>query len=150
MVSTMKIVDTKTSSSKSGSTPGVRVNRTGRRTYTAEYKRSVVQECDQPGVSVAGVALTHRINANLVRRWIVRQKRESAAKLPTVLLPVSVQQRGSPAPEAADDGGAGNTPNQRRVAKATIEIEVYGARIYLRGRVDTHALRAVLDVLSQR
>lgn len=149
MVSTMKIVDTKTSSSKSGSTPGVRVNRTGRRTYTAEYKRSIVQECDQPGVSVAGVALTHRINANLVRRWIVRQSRESAAKLPTMLLPVSVQ-RGSPAPEAADDGEASTTPNPRRVATAALEIEVYGARIHLRGRVDAHALRAVLDVLSQR
>ena len=88
MVSTMKIVDTKTSASKSGSTPGVRVNRTGRRTYAAEYKRGVVEECAEPGVSVAGVALTHRINANLLRRWIVRHSRESAAKSPRVLLPV--------------------------------------------------------------
>lgn len=148
MVSTMKIVDTKTSSSKSGSTPGVRVNRTGRRTYTAEYKRGVVEECDEPGVSIAGVALTHRINANLLRRWIVRQKRESAAKSPTVLLPVSVQ-RASPA-SPGGDGERMATTKPRRASAAAIEIEVYGARIHLRGNVDAHVLRAVIDALSPR
>jgi transposase len=148
MVSTMKIVDTKTSSSKSGSVPGVRVNRTGRRTYTAEYKRSVVEECEEPGVSVAGVALTHRINANLVRRWIVRHRRESAANSPTVLLPVSVQ-RASPA-SGGDNGASTATTNRRRAGAAAIEIEVYGACIHLRGGVDAQVLRAVLDALSQR
>ena len=67
MVSTMKIVDT-----KSGTPPGVRVNRTGRRTYSREYKLGVVEACAVPGTSVAAVAMSHRINANLVRRWIVR------------------------------------------------------------------------------
>ena len=148
MASTMKIVDTKTSSSKSGSTPGVRVNRTGRRTYTAEYKRSVVEECDEPGVSVAGVALAHRINANLLRRWIVRYNRESAAKSPTVLLPVSVR-RASPVPGGVDRVST-STTNRRRAGAAAIEIEAYGMRIHLRGSVDAHALRGVLDVLSQR
>ena len=33
---------------------------------------------------------------------------------------------------------------------ATIEIELYGARIHLRGGVDAQALRSVLDVLAQR
>ena len=148
MVSTMKIVDTKTSSSKSGSAPGVRVNRTGRRTYTAEYKRSVVEECDAPGVSVAGVALTHRINANLLRRWIVRHHRESAAKSPMVLLPVSVQRASSAS--GGDNGASTATTNRRRAGAAAIEIAADGVRIHLRGSVDAHALRGVLDVLSQR
>jgi transposase len=148
MVSTMKIVDTKTSSSKSGSVPGVRVNRTGRRTYTAEYKRSVVGECEKPGVSVAGVALAHRINANLLRRWIVRHHRESRATSSTVLLPVSVQ-RASPA-SGGDHGASTATTNRRPAGAAAIEIEVYGARIHLRGGVDAQDLRTVLDVLSQR
>jgi transposase len=151
MVSTMKIVDTKKTGSKSGSTLGVRVNRTGRRTYTAEYKRRLVQECDQPGVSVAGVALAHGINANLVRRWIVRQRRVLSGKVaesPAMLLPVSVQ-RVSPADEAPADDGMSPTTKPRRVGSA-IEIELYGARIHLRGEVDAQALRAVLDVLSRR
>jgi transposase-like protein len=58
----MKMVDT-----KSGAPLRVRVNRTGRRTYSREYKLEVVEECSAPGVSVAAVALSRRINANLVR-----------------------------------------------------------------------------------
>ena len=150
MVSTMKIVDTKKGASKSASTLGVRVNRTGRRTYTPEYKRGVVRECDEPGVSVAGVALAHGINANLVRRWMVRERRAltvAMAEPPAVLLPVTVQ-RVAAAP-GADGVSIGSRP-PRRDGAAGIEIELYGARIYLRGGVDTQALRAVLDVLSRR
>jgi transposase len=33
----------------------------------------VVDECRQPGASVAGVALAHGLNANLVRRWRAEQ-----------------------------------------------------------------------------
>jgi transposase len=151
MVSTMKIVDTKKSSLRAGSTLGVRVNRTGRRTYTAEYKRAVIGECDAPGVSVADVALAHGINANLLRRWIVRQRRAliaTMAESPAVLLPVRVQ-RVSPAQTASDDEVASISTKPRRV-NAAIEIELYGARIHLRGGVDAEALRAVLDALSRR
>ena len=88
MVSTMKIVDAKKNELKTGSSLAVRVNRTGRRTYTAEYKRVVVEQCAKAGVSVAGVALAHGINANLVRRWIVRQRRALIGRtdLPSVFL----------------------------------------------------------------
>ena len=75
MVSTMKMVDTKKACITTGCGRGVRVNRTGRRTYTQEYKRDVVRQCRGPGVSVAAIALAHGINANLVRRWIVREQR---------------------------------------------------------------------------
>lgn len=152
MVSTMKIVDTKKSALKTGSTLGVRVNRTGRRTYTPEYKRGVVEQCTEPGVSVAGVALAHGINANLVRRWIVRQRRAmsgtTAESPPAALLPVSVQ-RVSAAQEAFDNEVASTSTKPRR-GGAGIEIELYGARIHLHGGVDTQALHAVLDVLSRR
>ena len=51
---------------------GIRTNRTGRRTYTAEFKRAVVKQCIESGMSLASVAMAHRINANLARRWVVR------------------------------------------------------------------------------
>ena len=35
--------------------------------------------CRQPGVSIAAVALSRAVNANLLRRWIVQAKRASAA-----------------------------------------------------------------------
>ncbi len=41
-----------------------------RRSYPKPLKAQIVAECCQPGVSVAGVALSHGINANLVRKWI--------------------------------------------------------------------------------
>ena len=42
-----------------------------RRRHSAEFKAQVVAACRTPGVSIAGVALEHRLNANLVRRWVV-------------------------------------------------------------------------------
>jgi len=41
-----------------------------RRTHSLEFKARVMQACRQPGVSVASVALSHGLNANLVRRWL--------------------------------------------------------------------------------
>ena len=152
MVSTMKIVDTKKVAVRAGSTLGVRVNRTGRRTYTLEYKHGVVRQCCEPGVSIAGVALAHGINANLLRRWIVNQDCAVAGPIPesrAVLLPVSVE-RMAPATEPPGDAGVSPAAKCGRSGTATVEIELYGARIHLRGGVDAQALQAVLDVLSRR
>lgn len=44
----------------------------GRRQHSVEFKQRVVQACRQPGVSVAAVALSHGLNANLLRRWVVQ------------------------------------------------------------------------------
>jgi hypothetical protein len=45
MVPTMKMVDAKKGPSRGDMAPGVKVNRTGRRTYTESYKRDVVMTC---------------------------------------------------------------------------------------------------------
>ncbi|WP_045227339.1 transposase [Methyloterricola oryzae] len=44
-----------------------------RRQHSADFKLQVVDACRQPDASVAGVALAHGINANLVRRWLREQ-----------------------------------------------------------------------------
>ncbi len=41
-----------------------------RRYHPPDLKRQVVAASQQPGASVAGVALAHGLNANLVRRWM--------------------------------------------------------------------------------
>ncbi len=46
-----------------------------RRTHSTEFKAKVVAACRTPGVSIASVALDHRLNANLVRRWVVTEER---------------------------------------------------------------------------
>jgi transposase len=48
-----------------------------RRRYTDEFKAEVVAACQGPGVSVAAIALMHKLNANLLRRWL--EKAESGA-----------------------------------------------------------------------
>lgn len=42
-----------------------------RRKHTDEFKAAVVAECARPGVSIARVALSHGLNANLLRKWVV-------------------------------------------------------------------------------
>ena len=46
-----------------------------RRRHSAEFKAKAVQECMQPGVSIAAIALHHRLNANLLRRWVAELMR---------------------------------------------------------------------------
>jgi transposase len=42
-----------------------------RRVHGAEFKTRVLAECQEPGASVAAVALAHGLNVNLVRKWLV-------------------------------------------------------------------------------
>jgi len=126
---------------KSEFVDGVRTS--GRRSYTDDFKLAVVRECDEPGVSLAAVAMAHRINANLVRRWVRhRGMPDARGKEKAELLPVIIASEGA---EPRVDTGKRTNSNA-----ATIEIEVYGARIRLRGDVDAASLRSVLDVLAQR
>ena len=128
---------------------GVRVNRTGRRTYSDEYKREVMDLCRRPRASVSGVALAHGLNANLVRKWL--RQRPSTLLKPSrkpvpVLLPVTIDQTTADSP-AID---AMTSRPQRGLATAGIEIAIHGARIQVRGVVEVEALRNVLRALEQR
>ena len=40
-----------------------------RRRHSAELKALVLRECAAPGASVASVAMSHGINANVVHKW---------------------------------------------------------------------------------
>jgi transposase-like protein len=42
-----------------------------RRRHSAAFKAEAVKACLHPGVSIAAVALHYRLNANLLRRWVV-------------------------------------------------------------------------------
>src|SRR5574338_126837 len=50
--------------------------RDGRSCYDAQAKREPIEASLQPGVSVAGIALRHGINANLLWTWIRRYQLE--------------------------------------------------------------------------
>jgi transposase len=57
-----------------------------RRRYGAELKQQILAECAEPGASVAGIALSHGINANVVHKW----RRQDGSALPGLQAPAFV------------------------------------------------------------
>ena len=56
-----------------------------RKSYPKSFKIQVVQECEQPDVSVAAIAMRHGINANVVRRWLPLHRDQQAVSLPAFI-----------------------------------------------------------------
>ena len=115
----------------------------GRCLYDKAAKRELVRRCLDPGVSVAGLALAHGLNANLLRKWIdalsgkVRARRvRTVAGAQAALLPVKIQESDS-------------TDNVL-AAEGRVEIVVAGGTIRVYGRIDAAALRTVLDCMASR
>jgi len=46
-----------------------------RRRHGAQFKAEAVAACRQAGVSIAAVAMSRSLNANLLRRWVVEAER---------------------------------------------------------------------------
>ena len=63
-----------------------------RKSYPKSFKTQVVQECEQPGVSVTAIAMRHGINANVVRRWLPLYRDQQAATLPA-FIPLKVESK---------------------------------------------------------
>jgi transposase len=70
-------------------------NPKGRRRYSAEFKAKVVQTCDEPGQSVAGVARRYSLNANLLHKW--RKQTTTNSTEDFIRLPVPVRAAKEPA-----------------------------------------------------
>jgi transposase len=115
---------------------GQRVERTnarGRHTYVPAFKRWIVEQAMQPGISLAGLAMSNRVNANQLRRWVQLhgQQRPDPGAAAT-LLPVTVAVREPPSP--ADS----------RAAVMAVEVELGGALVRVHDGVSAATLRMVL------
>ncbi len=132
-----------------------------RRQHEKAFKAELVEQCLVPGASVAAVALAGGVNANLLFKWRrdhLRSKRLSGAvsSSSTVLVPVQVTtgmdtgvgQSQSSAPSLASAPMAVVTQRAARVA-GTIELDIAGATLRLRGPVDEVSLYSVLRALRQ-
>jgi len=62
------------------------------------FKAQVVQECLQPGATVSSVAISHGINANVIRKWMLLYRDQSAA----TSLPAVVPLNASPKKDSRD------------------------------------------------
>jgi transposase len=121
-----------------------------RRRFTDEFKRQVVAETLSGEDSVAGVALRHRLNNNLVFTWRRKYLRvvSGASAMPAKMLPVTIAE-----PEEKGAAPVARTKVEtKRAARArssgTIEIAWDGVRIVVRGAVDAQALQVVLAALT--
>lgn len=68
-----------------------------RTSYPKPFKTQVVQECLQPDVSIASIALRHGINANLLRKWILLYRDRHPDALPA-FVPLTMKPESAPAP----------------------------------------------------
>ena len=57
-----------------------------RRRHSAELKQQILTQCAEPGASVASIALSHGINANVVHKW----RRQDGSPLPALQAPAFV------------------------------------------------------------
>ena len=56
-----------------------------RRLHSDEFKANAVASCMRPGMSMAAVAMTNGVNANLLRRWVRAAEMRPGAGLPNAL-----------------------------------------------------------------
>lgn len=65
-----------------------------RRRFSPEFKARIIEACQQPTASVAGIALEHNLHANLVHKWIRKATLTKTSTQPTFIsmpaLPVSI------------------------------------------------------------
>ena len=99
-----------------------------RRRHSPEFKARIIAACQEPGVSVARIALEHGLNANMIRQWVKAAR--SGIKAGPDFMPLAL-----PAP-------SGTIPST--VADDAIRIEVprAGGAITITWPV-SHADRAV-------
>lgn len=116
----------------------------GRCVYDKAAKRELVRRCLLPGVSLARTALEHGLNANLLRKWVVKQtgtrpaRRRGmlAAVSPVALLPVMTGGSGTPSATVPPDG--------------YLELFLSGGTIRVHGRVLAEVLSMAVDCLAGR
>ena len=118
-----------------------------RRRHTDAFKQALVDRSLMPGASVAAIAQDAGINANLLFNWrrLHLQSLASAAAKDSrgpVLLPVTVVDAVPALPAAPSPAPAA------RVSAGSIEINIRGTVVRVRGIVDEASLRTVLRALA--
>ncbi len=101
-----------------------------RRSWSVDFKRRVVAEASEPGVSAAAVARRHGLNANLVFNWRRRYGGDG-------FLPVAI----ATSAHGADAGDAGLCAGEA----GEIEISLAaGHRVKVRGAFDADRVARLL------
>lgn len=139
----------------------IRVDASGRRQYSVKCKQRLARLVLEPGASVAGIALAHRINANPLFKWrqdYLRQRDEATALEPkpepkpdaTLLLVVVAPAGRALLDLAVADGASGREPEPPPSESGQIEVQIGRARVRVTGAVDPALVETVLSHLDRR
>ncbi len=92
-----------------------------RRPHSKELKARVLAECAQPAASVAAIALSHGLNANLVHKW---RRAANAARVQSAALAQRAQSVGVGAGAGADTFIALTLPAPQPTAATPPDIRI--------------------------
>ena len=120
--------------------------RRSRRRWSTEFKKRVVAEASQPGVSAAAIARRYDLNDNLLFNWKKKFGCE-AALIPVEIVAdqnkvVPVQPIG---PTLTDDGAV----DSERPSQIEIDLPC-GARLRCRSDIEPSALSQIISVLRRK
>jgi transposase len=93
-----------------------------RRYYSPELKLQVVAACARADASIAGVAMQHGINANIVHRWRREHSQGTLVAQPLTFVPVTLQSSTEVAAPAAGAQATGEIRMELRRGSATVTV----------------------------
>lgn len=124
-------------------------SRKGRPNYPTEFKRDLAAQACEPDVSVAKLALSHGINANMLFKW---RRHYRAGRFEGVASgkPAAPVQQATLVPVVSLALNARKAAPAGKRSEPVIEMVVGEVTLRLRGGVDAMLLDTVLDCLAQR
>ena len=97
-----------------------------RRRYGAQFKAMVLAQCDEPGASVAQVAMSHGINDNVVHRWrqLARQELGQPVGAPAAPAASELSTHFIPLPLPAPGSSAVKTEVRLEIKRASTTVNI--------------------------
>ena len=122
-----------------------------RRRFTLAQKRDIVEQSLQPGASVSRVARDHDVNTNQVFKWRRLHERGllGAGRKAVPMLPVRIEDPALLRGRVVVQGPEVETQPAREVETGSMQIELRGGRVTVRGAVDRAVLRVVITMLQR-
>ncbi len=114
-----------------------------RRRHSIAEKIAIVKESFEPNVSIAAVALEHRINANLLHKWRWEYRNGKFDRQGNITSLIPVQLSSQTLPESQSD-----VPALSTTEPGYVEILIGESRVWVHGNVQASALREIFAALG--
>lgn len=126
-----------------------KVLRNGKRRFDPVEKERLIDAALEPGVSVAGLALEHGVNANQLRNWITLRRRRQEVGNGLTVVPSCAASAFVPVVEAAPIARPPATTARSTLPQVRLKASLpNGVRLELEG-ADAEALSATIEALGR-